>query len=163
MRSSTSSLESKGTTESDGMAVGTDNKVVGGGTSTEVMGGGSAEVLGGASSVLVSPRDECFGDVSGALKSWVISISAAACSVSGTYFEHGSTPAGLAALHHFGGLPPSIAKAVFLSSWLAFAAALFLLNRQVTQSYQQYPRCCCARRSLTAVTTCCSAAGGSRP
>ena len=40
-----------------------------------------------------------------------------------------ATPAGQA-LHHFGGLPPAIAKAIFLSSWLAFAAALFMLNRQ---------------------------------
>ena len=39
-----------------------------------------------------------------------------------------STPAGLAALHNWGELPPPIAKTIFLSSWLAFAVALALLN-----------------------------------
>lgn len=41
-----------------------------------------------------------------------------------------STPAGLTALHFAGGLPPPIAKTIFLSSWLAFAVALALLNFQ---------------------------------
>jgi uncharacterized membrane protein YfcA len=48
------------------------------------------------------------------------------CTVGGAV----STPAGLAALHFIGPLPPAISKTIFLSSWMAFAAALFLLNMQ---------------------------------
>lgn len=54
-----------------------------------------------------------------------------------------STPAGLAALHFAGGLSPPIAKTIFLSSWLAFAAALALLNLQrgrPTHLVTPYPR-----------------------
>ena len=54
-----------------------------------------------------------------------------------------STPAGLTALHFAGGLPPPIAKTIFLSSWLAFAVALALLNFQrgrPTHSLTPYPK-----------------------
>eukprot|EP01043_Picozoa_sp_COSAG02_P028324 COSAG02_NODE_1712_length_11221_cov_93.698346_3_plen_312_part_00 len=54
-----------------------------------------------------------------------------------------STPGGLTALHFTGGLPPAIAKTIFLSSWLAFAVALTLLNFQrqrPTHAITPYPK-----------------------
>lgn len=54
-----------------------------------------------------------------------------------------STPVGLTALHFAGGLPPPIAKSIFLSSWLAFAVALALLNAQrgrQTHPVTPYPK-----------------------
>ncbi len=54
-----------------------------------------------------------------------------------------STPVGLTVLHFAGGLPPAIAKSIFLSSWLAFAVALALLNAQrgrQTHHITPYPK-----------------------
>lgn len=54
-----------------------------------------------------------------------------------------STPVGLTVLHFGGGLPPPIAKSIFLSSWLAFAVALALLNSQrgrQTHPVTPYPK-----------------------